>query len=148
MRNLVRDFDSKYNEVLDRLKVFAIDTLTYDLRRFVYRMTFKEVFRYVVAGMFLVLIPTLVVLGVLSSAYTGYLYYNKSSSYPVWILLSLTGFGTAYAFYYFAGRFIFSRSNRMIKLPQAANPAEVFVSRLMMELRREQTQMLDSTRRH
>lgn len=149
MKTPMYKFNSKYDEIIDRLKVFALDTLTYDLRRFVYRLTFKEIFRYIVAGMFLVLIPTLVVLAILSSVYTGYLFINSTGDYVLWLALSVTGFLTAYLFYYFSGQFLFNRSSRLTKLPDVTNPAEVFISRVLAQLREEQRQMVqDYHHRH
>lgn len=148
MHNPIKQFDSTFNEVIDRLKVFAIDTLTYDIRRFVYRLTFKQVFKYVVAGMFLTLIPTLVILGVLAAVYSGYLFYHGSDAYLLWSIFAVTGFVTACLFYYFSSKFVFSRSTRMIKLPEATNPAEVFVSKIILELKNEQLRMMNGYPKH
>lgn len=144
MSSPVQQIDSKFNETMDRLKVFAINTLTYDLRRFVYRITFKEVFKYATAAMFLLLIPTIVVLSVLASIYTGYLYiYSMGTVWEIWALMSVSGFLMAYAFYYFAKKFIFNRATRIIKLPEATNPAEIFVSRILLQLKNEQLKMIN-----
>lgn len=143
MNSPIKDLDSQVNQWVDRLKVYAIDTLVYDIKSFFYKVTFREAFKYGIAIIFMTVIPTLVVLSVISSVYTSYLYYHRNLNSGLWFLITLTGFSTAFLFFFLAKKFILDRSSKFIKMPEPTNPAEIFVSTIISELKKEQTEIIE-----
>lgn len=145
MAIIAKKISGKTSSIIDGLKMYALAALTYDIRRFVYNLAFLEVFKYVVAISFIFAVPVLIVLSFLASVYAGYLFWELNPYYPLWTTFALSGFLISYLFFHFSKKLIFTRTKSVSSLWQTPdNPAEVFIARLVQELKQEQLLMAKS----
>lgn len=135
----------KISSWIDGLKMYALAALTYDIRRFIYNLTLREVFKYIMALSFIIVIPILITLSFLALIYSGYLFWDLNPNYTLWLAFAASGVLVSYLFFYFAKRLIFLRSKKISNLLNPpSNPVELFISRIVQELKKEQLEMMDA----